>query len=576
MIQGSPEFITHLRYAKIISLGLVTTLFHLQESHQSITMRTRIVKTVILCFSVIWVVTILLGYWHHNPGYRGTIGHFQYYDLGLVLILVATGSWLLVRRRNKKNLSPFNIYGLGLLLAFIFIDLLTVALYYSKALPGQLSFTGLLNQLTYTLGIGFCSLIILWSTYEIGAFPIKWFSKDIRSSERPILQLGTGIIIFTFGLFLLGSLHLLNPTILIPLLITFLGLNYRKSISSLKQILLKPITLHPKLNLIGISAMVVLVFLASLNYIQVLWISPTGYDSMTLYIKLAGLIGDHHGLVAGHQPYYWTLFMATGLTAFSRIEIVMALSMAGGILTLVAFFHLCRRWLDVNFSLLASTLFYSAPLVHFQSALDPKTDLGLLFFLVCLLLLFCNWIDKRSLDHKSIRHSAGTLSTWLKQEKLLILIGVFAGFAIGIKMTGILAVFALIIALWYTNGKDLGFLAAATASLFMILLLRLDDVQLLRQYHLGANEMKWALLLLCLIVLGIMAKRNLPLLKNAVIHTCLVSLFVFVPISPWLIKNFAETKSLSVSALLNGQTANPKLNIDQVEQDWRQMYENKK
>ena len=537
-------------------------------------MRVRIVKTVILCFTVIWIISILLGYWHHNPGYRGTTRHFQYYDLWVGMILLTTGSWFLIRHYIKKKRQPFFFNGLGLIFAFILLDMLIVALFYSKALPGQLSFIGLLNQMGYVLGMGFFTLTLLWISFEVGAYPMKWFAKEIRTNEQPILQLALGIMALSFGLFLLGIFHLLKPTILIPLLVTILGLNHKKSLSSLRQFLLSPIKIHPKINPIGISSLLILAFFVSLNYIQVLWISTTGYDSMTLYTKLVGLIDDHHGLVAGHQPYYWTLFMATGLTVFSRIEVVLALSMAGGVLTLVAFYHLCRRWLDINFSLLTITLFYSLPLVHFQSALDPKTDLGLLFFLVCLLLLFCNYLDAYGLKKQRSKPALKTISNWLGQEKILVLMGLVAGFAIGIKMTAILGLLALVIALWYTNARDLGLLGAAAAALFTMLLLRLDDVQLLRQYHLSADEMKWILLLTSVLILGFMANRDLQLFKKLMIQTSLLALFVLVPLTPWFIKNYAETNSIAVTALLNGQTANPKLQIDEVERIWQQTYQN--
>lgn len=537
-------------------------------------MHVRIVKTVILCFTVIWIASILLGYWHHNPGYKGTTRHFQYYDLWLVIAFLTAGSWLLIRHWIKKKRQPLLLNGLGLILAFILFDVLIVVLYYSKALPGQLSFIGLLNQLGYVLSMGLLTLTILWSSFELGAYPMTWFTEEIRPNERPILQLAVGIMTLSFGLFLLGVFQLLRPTILIPLLVTFLGLNHKKSLCSLQQFLLSPISINPNINPIGISCLLILTLLVSLNYMQALWISPTGYDSMTLYVKLAGLIDDHQGLVAGHQPYYWTLFMATGLTAFGRIEVVLALSMAGGVLTLAAFYHLSRRWLDLNFSLLAVTLFYSVPLVHFQSALDPKTDLGLLFYLVCLLLLFCNRLDTYESKKQAVKLSSNAVIAWLQQEKLLALIGLFAGFAIGIKMTAILALFALVIALWYAKAKDLGFLGAAASSVFVILLLRLDDVQLLRQYHLSADGMKWMLLLISFLILGLLAHRNLPQFKKLIMQTSLLALFVLIPLTPWLIKNYAETSSFSVTALLNGQTASPKLDIDQVERNWRQTYEN--
>lgn len=549
-------------------------------------MLKRIVKGVILCFAVCWAVIIFTGYWYHNPGYYGTIKHFQYYDLLVAIGLIGglLSWWVTGYTKKKKNWKYFN--GFSLLLAFVLADLFIVSLFYSKAIPGVLTITGLFMQLGYLLFISACTFSVFLVCYSLGQTIFNFIQPTIKASERPLIEIALGFMGFIFLLFLLGTFGLLKGIILVPLMVTILGIDGKKTLQLLRNIFLRPIPINSHLNAIGIYSSLGLGLLILLNFIHILRISPTGFDAMTLYVKLANLIHDHEGLVAGYQPYYWSLLMSVGLVAFQKIEVVLSLSGLGGLLSLYALFHLSRRWLDINFTFLVLVLFYSAPLVHFQAALDLKTDLGLLFFLLCLLILFFNWMTvpkpvqaQQKEPHESLESIAkfpALLSKYtpdlLKENKLIALMGLFAGFALGIKLTALIAFLSLIIILWYVSANKLGFATAFCLVLFGILFLRLDDVQLLRQYHLGATQLQWALLLAGLGGLFTLWQRDSIKLFKTLQYSILLGSFFLLPVLPWLVKNYSETNMLSTTGLLNGAQANPRPNIDELERKWKEVY----
>lgn len=549
-------------------------------------MLKRIVKGVILCFAVSWVVIIFTGYWYHNPGYYGTIKHFQYYDLLVAIGLIGglLSWWVTSYTKKKKNWTFFN--GLSIVLAFVLADVLIVSLFYAKALPGVLSFTGLFMQLGYLLFISACTFSVFLVCYSLGQTIFSFIQPTIKASEKPVIQIALGFIGFIFLLFLLGTFGLLKGIIVVPLMVTILGLDGKKTLQLLRNIFLRPIPINAHLNAIGIYSGLCLGLLVLLNFIHILRISPTGFDAMTLYVKLANLIHDHEGLVAGYQPYYWSLLMSVGLIAFQKIEVVLSLSGLGGLLSLYALFHLSRRWLDINFTFLVLVLFYSAPLVHFQAALDLKTDLGLLFFLLCLLLLFFNWMTIPTpvpVTQKEDNESPESISKlpafiskytpdFIKKNKLIALMGLFAGFALGIKLTALITFLSLIILLWYVGANHLGFATAFCLVLFGVLFLRLDDVQLLRQYHLGATPLQWALLLAGLGGLFILWQRDRMKLLKTLQYSILLGSFFLLPVLPWFVKNYNETRVLSTTGLLNGAQANPRPNIDEVERIWKEVY----
>jgi len=114
-------------------------------------------------------------------------------------------------------------------------------------------------------------------------------------------------------------------------------------------------------------------------------------------------------------------------------------------------------------------------------------------------------------------------------------------------------------------------------TMFVILLLRLDDTPMLRQFHLQADRFMWIMLALGLgfFVWTAIREREkfLPPLKLSLLYT----FFFILPIAPWLTKNYIETGGeLSTHALTYGKTRTPATSIQTFQKKWEQKYEKPK
>ncbi|MDX1408440.1 MAG: hypothetical protein R3330_09915, partial [Saprospiraceae bacterium] len=228
---------------------------------------------------------------------------------------------------------------------------------------------------------------------------------------------------------------------------------------------------------------------------------------------------------------------------------------------------------------------------------DVKIDLGLLFFLLVIMLLFYNWLVpdvKRSKKkrNKSTRGKTGArqwewpvlsrLSVWIKarvarhspaiirDNQYAVLIGVFCGFAMGIKLSALLVFLGLIAALWYfRDGGVIALLGASAIAIFLVLFARLDEQANLRQFHSTAHLVQWAMLLLGsgAFVYLLYQKRRVFMANLKV--TLIISVFFAATMTPWLVKNYSETRSLSVTALTNGKRASPSPTIREMDRIWR-------
>ena len=145
------------------------------------------------------------------------------------------------------------------------------------------------------------------------------------------------------------------------------------------------------------------------------------------------------------------------------------------------------------------------------------------------------------------------LPSILIENHLLILMGLLAGFAIGIKLTALIFFLALIVAIWYIKGGIKALFAAFFIVLGIIFFLQLDVQSGLRSPYDYVKFVKWGVLITGVGITGyllIYSKKNMfSLLRSSLIFGCCFVL----PLLPWLGKNLSETGSLSIDSLLNGK-----------------------
>ena len=529
-------------------------------------MQNRAIKLVFSVFTVIWMVVIFAEYWRYNPNYSKAIELFQYYDLLMLFIgLGAAVSWFILKPRQKpiKYLT-----GLSAFLAILLLDVIAVNRFTAKVSGIDFTMNGLFSHLGHIIGVAGCLFLVYLFVRVIGGVVLAIFPPKIAKSDLPLIQVSLGIMSLTLIMFFLGLLGLLNAFILAPLCLIVLGFYWRHTFQYFEETLLKPIEIPKELNVLGIFSFLFIAVFLILNFVQILRPFPIGSDSLRLYVNLPSLIADYGGLVDGYQPYSWSLFMSVGKVIFGRIDVVLGLSFLGGFLALIALFRLSRKWLDTNYSALVLLLFYSLPMTSFLSYMDMKIDMGLMFITLSIFLLYYNWIAPEKTEQaeniikgiglqKAKSFCKNKIPTVLIQNRILVLIGLLAGFAFSIKFTFLFFFLALYCAFWFFKGGRLIFIASFFLCFAVIFLFQLDAQAGLRQFHQYVGILQWCLLSIGIGLLAYIYIKQKKRLVDVITYSLIIGSFFLLPMLPWIGKNFSETGQVSVTSLLNGKMASP-------------------
>jgi hypothetical protein len=554
-------------------------------------MLEKITKGFIYIFAIFWFVVILTEYWRNNPEYGNAIEYFQYSSL-LVFFLLLGGlaSWGITR--VKKHPIRF-VNGLTVFIGLLILDIVSLLSFYNKFPSNTPSAPGLFMHLMHLIGVVLAIFSIYLVARVLGEILTFIFPLKIAKSDLPVIQTALGISVMTFLLFFLGVFGGLTTWIVAPLLLLIIAINFRSAIRIIQSTLFKPLELSKDLNALGIFSFLFLGVFLIFDFVHILRPFPTGADAINLYVNLPKLIGNYASLVDGHQPYNWSLFMSYGTVVFQRIDVTLGLSFLGGFLSLGALFQLSRKWLTVNQSALCLLLFGSLPMTNFLWYKDLKIDMGLLFIMLCILLLFYNWVvppkkekkktlikKKKSTKTKPAKATktiqtpswlintksffASRIPSFLKEHRLLIVIGFLAGFAFGIKLTTLFFFFALISAIWYKEAGFLAFLAAFFILFGIAFILKLDEQPQLRNFHNSVSILQWILLIIGVGLFAYLFSKRKKSMIRILNISVLIGLFFLLPVLPWFGKNISETGTISVDALLNGKKATPILNVKEL------------
>ncbi|MEZ4989989.1 MAG: hypothetical protein R2824_06250 [Saprospiraceae bacterium] len=544
-----------------------------------------------IVFSVFWMLFILLEYWQYHADSRRAIAIFQFQELGLALLIIGIVFVFCFTRFRKWKIFRRLSNGLGILLFSLFLLLICVNGFFYKNLGQFLSLEENLFFLTSILGIAGATYIILLTAYGVGHFICKLFSLDFSQKVLHLTAMGLGILVIVALLFLLGALKLLSGWVLWPVFGLLIALSWRSVWQFLQLTLWKPIPATEKINALGLGVFYILLLFISMNFAQVARPFPIGFDAITYYVNLSSLISEYKSLVQGFGAYNWSLFMSLGYLLFNQTAITLSLSFSGGILALLVLFQLSRRWLDVNYSLLVLLLFYTLPMISWLSYRDMKVDMGLLFYALLILLLAVDWlvpskkIKKKKVSNSKSQRNARSASMpkgkiylenarqWISDRQpavlnghaYLILIGILIGFSVGIKFSALIILLSFLPAIAYARGNRIAFAGSLCIMLFLVLFARFDAQAALRPLHLWANQLQWLLGLTGLGLVIYLFLRQREVFSSVFKSTLICIIFCALTLSPWLIKNAIETRSISITSLTNGEPANPRPSIQDIQ-----------
>ncbi len=517
-------------------------------------LKSKISDVLLLLFGLFWIVFIFSDYINKHPFYGISIEHFQFKNYAAFILFYVLVHGLLFKFIKPKHKKYF-FNGLGII-ATIFIASIATTYSYVNFSDGENNFgTSIVfaaNAIKYLAAL----ILIFISVSSIGNLTFKIVNFDIRESSRPVYEVVFGIMVITFIMFLLAMLGLLNQITVLAFLLLPIIINIKSNIGLLKGLFLSPII--PKTNqmnfLTGILFGTLVIFL-TMNFLGAMSPFPLGFDSRNYYVNISKLLGDYNGVVKGFQSYSWSIFMAIGNIGFKSITLTLLLSFSGILLSLWALWELARNYLHlkVNQSWAVLLIVSLMPAFFNQMYIELKVDFGLLFVQVCNLLLLIDTVDNITKGDK--------FSFDADLYKLLILLGVFFGFALGIKATHLYMIFAIMMFLWTVYCQFYGFLACFAAIFSLILFGHLDDVSGMGSYHLGSYYLKY-ILLAATIIFGALSfvkykEAFLASMKTSVIVS-VVSLMVFMP---WILKHYSESKTTNINSLIIGNSPGPEVTI---------------
>ena len=531
----------------------------------------KIYTGLLIIFSVFWVSFVFLDYLQKHPQYAFNYQFFQYWDLFAIVFSHAVIGGVLFHF-FKSKFSNFIRGGL-----IIIPGILLVALTYTLALnntsilknnvlvPTPAKFSEIMYILMNYFKVGLQVFLVILSSYSVGRWLIAKTNLELKPATNIAISIGTGIMTIVMLAFILGIFKALYWFTLGPLLLACLALDYKGNFLFLKNTIVAPVKPSKHLGFIGVCSMLLLLFVVQLNLAQNVSPFPKGFDSMALYVKLPTIINDYHGLVRGYQPYNWSLLMSFGLILFNSLETVLALSYVGGVLCLVGLYAIGKDILKMNqnYILLSLLVFYLIPSVGFQSFQEQKVDLGLLFIVLCLVLLLFAWITSlRSKLYVEENILPETINFRSLLSPYIILMGLFTGFAFGIKLTTLFSYFSIIAIIWFIEFGFIGFLGSSLLCCFAILLVKLDDMSGMREYHLSANYLQWVLLLFGLGTFIYLFIRSNKGFVRTIGFSLVYTIFFGVMSAPWVVKNFIDSDmTLSFRYLMNGKTNEPAANL---------------
>jgi len=270
----------------------------------------------------------------------------------------------------------------------------------------------------------FLLFVFLLVNIGLGKKVLKWLKFEIESFlESLLFSIGIGLAIFTFLLIGLGLAGLFNRWVGSLLLLGIFFFTYKDIEDVIGKIKVKSRSIIPS----KISLESTLLFILFIQIVINLFgaaVLPSSWDALSVHLALPKEWVSLGRLA--RVPYFR---FGDGLPHNISILYVMALLIKGpilaklihfsfGILTAIGVYVLARKYFSHRIGLLASVIFYTVPIVSWQST-TAYVDLGLTFYAFLAVYAFVNWIS-------------------VKKRGWLFISAVMTGLCLGSKYTGFL------------------------------------------------------------------------------------------------------------------------------------------
>ena len=519
---------------------------------------------IIQLFSISWILYVVYKYFYYHPEYFGDL-----YETGkgvtsaFVLtphiwkFLAIFGGfyvfWVLYQSTFKekekiefKTMTPVKVLGIFSLFLIIFAAFWFLASGFSKQTEFISSQISIITKLS-TIYLTLFSLSLVSFSAGKKILNLAKFNFNNKLADT-LTSIGIGLGVIMLGIFFLGTMHQIKILPVSLFFIAILVICYREIVVFLKRFFLETFEFEARYFSFKIFFLFALSFVLIMNAIDLIRPMPIGWDDMGVYLNFPKLVAGNHELLKGTTNNYFLI--ASLPFVFFQNEYLAAMngmfiSFWGGLLMIFALIAFMQKFFDKKYGLMVAAMMYAIPMTMHQSYADMKTDMMLFFFMILCVYQFYKWFTTQ-------------------EKKWLILAGVFAGIAFGIKPTAILLIFGILIGIAYKLWKWQGALAIF---LFEWIILRYSGtLRFVREFNPNIILGGVIVLLVLTIVFFVLAAKKHKQVRIAVISIIIFTCSTGFVFAPWAIKNIGEHNyKISIGSILNGKaTDKPILNAKAV------------
>ena len=520
---------------------------------------------LLFVFLSCWTFFLLVDYIIHEKFISKAFKNVTFSSILPVLVLIFLAFIYFSRNRSESfsykkislsKISGWKIFGL------FFISTIAYVITYAGFIDAfELESTAsIASYITFIVSQLFYLLLLLLPSFVTGSFLLDLLPTMIENKKsKLIIGLAVGMACNGILFFILAAFHIMTFPVVLLLLVAICGLGYKRFLVLSKEIFIENYTVS-NLNIMGLLSLFTLLVFFIINFNSSLRPIPIGFDELSLYMNTPKLISGYSGLTQGGQAYNWSIWMSLGFVLNNKVSLPTLISILPGILSCYLLYRISRNFLNTNFSILSAVLFYTIPTTIWQSSADAKVDLALVFFTLSAALLLIESNKKNEVKYASSSIFEHKIVSKLKDKiwlNIAIILGVLLGYSFGIKYTALFIIIGMSAGFAYKYSESLSIstsiISLGIAAIFLGKLYTFSGIEF-------DNDSQVHLIGFIFLLLSILAgcihlyQHRLRHLKGG-IYLIVLMFFLGMTFSPWIAKNYFETKSFSVSNLLNGKPA---------------------
>lgn len=533
----------------------------LEKDKIDVSLLKKPVGEIFQIFAIIWMLFITWKYFAYHPEYFGGQGLTSSFTQSanvfsfLLLIGILYVFWVFVKiyqdkEKTSLNLTPFGAIGIFSVFLMLLGNFWFLA--YKKEMFAEASLItaniSLFSKLATTYIMFFIFALL---SFAFGKKLLNFFKFETDTENKlgdSLLSIGLGLGIVMLVVFGLGFYGIITAPYIAITLILLATICYKEVVLFLNRFFLEKFSFETRFFSFEIFFLICLSLVLAMNMIDLVRPMPIGWDDMGVYLNYPKQMAGNQALLAGTTNNYFLL--ASLPFTFIRDEYLAAMngmfvSFGGGVLMLLALIAFVRQFFGRQYGLLSACLIYTIPMTMHQSYADMKTDMTLFLFMILSIYSFLIWFQQED----------------LKIKKWLILSGIFAGIAFGIKPTAILLIFGVLIGVFY---RIWGWRGALGIFLLEWIVLHFQHlIEITRTLSASSQNIFLGILAIGAMISFVFALIKHQKTKEVLLSTVIFCSFVGMSFAPWALKNLNENNyKIAIGAMLNGRDQKtPQLNL---------------